>query len=89
MWNNATSGISDGTYQLMGEPVRPAGSQDETYDYTNWGIDYSWAYHMDRANPRGSGSEWLIAWPTAMRLTILADPDLRSTIEALRVKPPL
>ncbi|MCW3052238.1 MAG: hypothetical protein JWN14_1408, partial [Chthonomonadales bacterium] len=86
-WNNATLGISDGTFAPMGEPSRPYGSQDETYDYTDWGIDYPWAYHLDRAHPRGSGSEWLVAWPTAMRLTILADPELRSAIEALPGKP--
>jgi hypothetical protein len=79
LWNNATQGISDGTLSLVGLPPRPCGSQDETVNYTDWGYDYL-AQGMDRDNPRGAAQGWLTAWPTAMRLTILSDHELRQLI---------
>ena len=41
---------------------------------------------MDREHPRGAGQCWLTAWPTAMRLTVLAAPDILEQIEAWPVK---
>lgn len=57
IWDNATIGISDGTLAVMGR-VRPRGGQDEAFLHTRW------------ANPF-QVSEWLVAWPTAMRLEVL------------------
>jgi hypothetical protein len=86
LWNNASNGISTGTLVLYGLPPRPRGSQDETVNYTDWGYDWL-APGMDRNNPRGAGQCWLVGWPTAMRLTILADPNFRKCIETWTVKP--
>jgi hypothetical protein len=86
LWNNATQGISDGTFELMGQLPRPYGSQDETVNYTDWGYDWL-ANGMDRNHPRGAGQCWLVGWPSAMRLTVLADPELRKRIETWPVKP--
>ena len=66
---------------------RPCGSQDETVNYTDWGYDH-FAQGMDRDHPRGAGQCWLTAWPTAMRLTVLSDPEIRGQIETWPVKPP-
>jgi hypothetical protein len=85
LWNNGSQGISTGTLAVQGLPVRPCGSQDETVNYTDWGYDYL-AQGMDRENPRGAGQCWLTAWPTAMRLTVLADTDIREQIETWPVR---
>jgi hypothetical protein len=85
LWNNGSQGISTGTLAIQGLPARPCGSQDETVNYTDWGYDYL-AQGMDRENPRGAGQCWLTAWPTAMRLTVLADADIREQIETWPVK---
>lgn len=57
IWDNATIGISDGTLEVMGR-IRPRGGQDEAFLHTRW------------ANPF-QVSEWLVAWPTALRLEVL------------------
>ncbi|WP_051621192.1 hypothetical protein [Paenibacillus sp. UNC451MF] len=56
-WVNGTIGVSDGTLEVSGKP-RPAGSQDEGFFHTRWGMPFD-------------VSEWLVAWPTAFRLETL------------------
>ncbi|MFE5320518.1 hypothetical protein ACFQ88_17560 [Paenibacillus sp. NPDC056579] len=56
-WVNGTIGVSDGTLEVLGK-LRPAGSQDEGFYHTRWGVPYD-------------VSEWLVAWPTAFRLETL------------------
>jgi hypothetical protein len=86
LWSNASQGISTGQFAFQGLPPHPCGSQDETVNYTDW--NYSMLLPgIDRERPRGSGSGWLTAWPTAMRLTLLADPEVRKTIETWPVRP--
>ncbi len=87
VWSTSTYGISDGTWRLMGQGPRPRGSQDETVNHTDWNYRIGIGLNLDRNNPRGSGSEWLTIWPSAIRLEILADPELRSLVEAIPVKP--
>jgi len=82
IWNNASQGISEGSLIVQGiSSPRPAGSQDETVNYTDWGYDFA-AQGMDRLKPRGAGQCWMTAWPTSMRLTILSDPELWKRIAA-------
>ena len=88
LWNNASQGISTGTLVVQGLPPRPCGSQDETVNYTDWGYDYL-AQGMERQAPRGAGQCWLTAWPTAMRLTLLSDPDLLRRIDTWAVHSPI
>ena len=57
-WTNGMIGMSDGSLILMGKQ-RPAGSQDEAFFHTRWG------------GGQGNVSEWLVAWPTALRLEVL------------------
>jgi hypothetical protein len=74
------------TFSLKPGQAKPHDSQDESVNDTDWGYD-SLAQGMDRDAPRGAGQCWLTAWPTAMRLTALSDPDLRGRIETWTVKP--
>ncbi len=86
MWNVSTIGISDGSYAFMDRGPRPVGGQDETYSHSDWCLMWASSGNLDTRNPRGSASQWLTAWPTAMRLDILADKELRSVIETIPVK---
>jgi hypothetical protein len=79
----ATQGMSDGTTQWYGGPIRPRGAQDETFWCSDWGIDYDWAYGFDRAAPRGCTSQWLTMWTHVMLLETLADPMARQVIEEI------
>ena len=85
MWNVATAGISNGTLELMDRGPRPVGAQDETYNHTDWGYYYAATGNLDERNPRGAGSQWLVAWPTALRLDILADAETRKVVEQIPV----
>ena len=87
IWATSTYGISDGTWQMMGQGPRPRGSQDETLNFTDWNYHIGRGLNLDRNNPRGSSSEWLTIWPSAMRLEILSNPELRSLIDTIPVKP--
>jgi hypothetical protein len=87
IWATSTYGISDGTWQMMGQGPRPRGSQDETLNFTDWNYHIGRGLNLDRNNPRGSGSEWLTIWPSAMRLEILSNPELRSLIDTIPVRP--
>jgi len=57
-WCNATQGVSDGTLVVNGR-LRPAGSQDEAICHTRW---------QRNTTPAFCPTQWLSAWPCAMRL---------------------
>lgn len=57
IFNNASQLISDGHLVVLRQS-RPAGSQDEAFFQTNWGQPYAM-------------SQWLVAWPCALRLEAL------------------
>ncbi|MBR6765284.1 MAG: hypothetical protein IKM06_02240 [Clostridia bacterium] len=58
IWCNATQGISDGTLIVNGR-LRPAGSQDEAICHTRW---------KRNTTPPFTPTQWLTAWPCAIRL---------------------
>ena len=60
-WCNATQGVSDGTLVVNGR-LRPAGSQDEAIAHTRW---------RRNSTPAFCPTQWLAAWPCALRLEIL------------------
>jgi hypothetical protein len=57
-WHQSTMGLSDGSLTLKGI-TRPPGGQDEGFFHTRWGGE------------PGDVSDWLVAWPTALRLITL------------------
>ena len=59
MWRAILQFIGDGELTIRGS-VRPVGSQNEAVFHCNWGGD------------RGSLNDWLVAWPCAFRLSVLA-----------------
>ena len=52
--------FSDGVYGLL----RPVGSQNEAVFHCRWGFD---------RGKRGQLNNWLVAWPCAFRLSVLAE----------------
>ncbi len=80
IWDYSTQGISQGDMVLQGFPARPAGSQDETVNYTDWGYDFL-AFGMDRNNPRGAGQYWLVGWAHAYRMTILSESKITQSVD--------
>ena len=61
IWNNATEGVSDGTYGESGL-IYPAGGQSEAFCYARWGQAFQ-------------TSRWLVAWMGAFRLEVLRKTD--------------
>ena len=68
MWSAVLQCIGDGELEIHGL-VRPEGSQNEGIFHCSWGF---------RQYKRGNLNDWLVAWPCAFRLSVLAgelDPD--------------
>lgn len=63
MWCAVTQFIGDGKLTIHGE-VRPVGSQNEALFHCRW--DYE-------TGKRGQLNDWLVAWPCAFRLSVLAE----------------
>jgi len=61
VWNNASIGVSDGSYVESGLSY-PAGAQSEAFCYTRWGQAYQ-------------TSRWLVAWMGSFRLEVLRKTD--------------
>jgi hypothetical protein len=57
----------DGALTIHGR-VRPLGSQNEAVFHCNWGSDPKYFY----GGSRGGLNDWLVAWPCAFRLAVLA-----------------
>ena len=68
MWRAVLQFIGDGELAVHGA-VRPVGSQNEAVFHCNWGgsPDMFWGGN------RGGLNDWLVAWPCAFRLSVLAD----------------
>jgi len=58
--------IGDGTLKIHGK-VRPLGSQNEAVFHCNWNF---------RNYKRGSLNDWLVAWPCALRLSMIASKSI-------------
>ena len=67
MWRAVLQFIGDGELTVHGR-VRPAGSQNEAVFHCNWGGDPKYFY----GGNRGGLNDWLVAWPCAFRLSVLA-----------------
>ena len=63
MWRASLQGISDGTLVVHGH-LRPVGSQHEASFHCRWGFR--------EEDPKGKLGDWLVAWPCAFRLSVLA-----------------
>ncbi|MBQ8140492.1 MAG: hypothetical protein IJ038_02215 [Clostridia bacterium] len=62
MWSAVLQCIGDGTLNIHGI-TRPEGSQNEAIFHCSWGF---------RQYKRGNLNDWLVAWPCAFRLSVLA-----------------
>lgn len=69
MWQAAIQYIGDGTREIHGV-VRPVGSQNEAVFQCNWSFGWPGATFE-----RGALNDWLVAWPSAFRLSVLATED--------------
>ena len=63
MWRAVLQFIGDGELKIH-DAVRPVGSQNEALFQCNWGF---------RSGTKGQLNDWLVAWPCAFRLSVLAD----------------
>lgn len=63
MWEAVLQGIGDGTRKIHGK-VRPVGSQNEAVFQCTFGF---------YGRKRGDLNDWLVAWPCAFRLSVLAE----------------
>ena len=63
MWEAVLQGIGDGTRKIHGK-VRPVGSQNEAVFQCAFGF---------YGRKRGDLNDWLVAWPCAFRLSVLAE----------------
>jgi len=63
MWRAVTQYIGDGERVIHGV-VRPVGSQNEALFHCRWGFG---------DGKRGQLNDWLVAWPCAFRLSVLAE----------------
>jgi len=63
MWRAMLQYISDGTL-VIHDTVRPEGSQNEALFHCRWNFGGS---------QRGCLNDWLVAWPCAFRLSVLAE----------------
>ena len=69
MWRGGNQHVSDGNLEIHGK-IRPRGSQNEAYFHCRWSFTTKY-----RAYQRGDFNDWLVAWPSAFRMSALADPD--------------
>lgn len=65
MWRAVTQYIGDGEL-VIHDVVRPIGSQNEALFHCRWGFD---------TGNRGQLNDWLVAWPCAFRLSVLAEEE--------------
>ena len=65
MWRAVTQYIGDGEL-VIHNVVRPVGSQNEALFHCRWGFGHG---------RRGQLNDWLVAWPCAFRLSVLAEED--------------
>jgi hypothetical protein len=63
MWRAVTQYIGDGEL-VVHNVVRPIGSQNEALFHCRWGFGHG---------RRGQLNDWLVAWPCAFRLSVLAE----------------
>ena len=63
MWRAVTQYIGDGERVIHGV-TRPVGSQNEALFHCRWGFG---------EGKRGQLNDWLVAWPCAFRLSVLAE----------------
>ena len=68
MWNAVTQYISDGSL-VVHDRVRPVGSQNEALFHCRWG------FGGFSCEARGRLNDWLVAWPCAFRLSVLAEEE--------------
>ena len=66
MWRAVTQYIGDGDLVIHGLR-RPIGSQNEALFHCRWGFG---------SCKRGQLNDWLVAWPCAFRLSVLAEDEL-------------
>ncbi|MBQ7982519.1 MAG: hypothetical protein IJ302_03040, partial [Clostridia bacterium] len=65
MWRAVTQYIGDGTLKIH-DVIRPVVSQNESLFHCRWGFG---------DGKRGQLNDWLVAWPCAFRLSVLAEED--------------
>ncbi|MBE6593705.1 MAG: hypothetical protein E7642_06900 [Ruminococcaceae bacterium] len=65
MWRAVTQYIGDGELKIH-NVVRPVGSQNEALFHCRWGFG---------SGKRGQLNDWLVAWPCAFRLSVLAEEE--------------
>lgn len=70
MWRAVIQFIGDGTL-VIHDRVRPVGSQNEAVFHCRWGSEGNLFY----CGTRGDLSDWLVAWPCAFRLSVLAEKE--------------
>ena len=70
MWRAVLQFIGDGALTIHGR-LRPVGSQNEAVFHCNWGSDPKFFY----GGNRGGLNDWLVAWPCAFRLSVLASEE--------------
>lgn len=63
MWRAVLQYIGDGERRIHGV-IRPMGSQNEALFHCRWGFE---------TGTRGQLNDWLVAWPCAFRLSVLAE----------------
>jgi hypothetical protein len=68
MWKAVLQGISDGTLKIH-DRIRPLGSQNEAIFHCRWAFHGTQTY----GGTRGMLNDWLVAWPCAFRLSVLAE----------------
>lgn len=69
MWKAVVQFIGDGTLKIH-DRVRPVGSQNEAVLHCHWGWTGEYA-----SGDRGMLNDWLVAWPCAFRLSVLAEKE--------------
>ena len=67
MWRAVLQGIGDGKFTIH-DRVRPIGSQNEAIYHCRWVF-----VNAHEHGRRGSLNDWLVAWPCAFRLSVLAE----------------
>lgn len=67
MWSAILQYIGDGKL-VIHDRVRPVGSQNEAVYHCRWAFEYT-----HEKGERGQLNDWLVAWPCAFRLSVLAE----------------
>lgn len=69
MWKAVLQCIGDGELMIH-DRIRPVGSQNEAIYHCRWA--FVWDHH---GGGRGNLNDWLVAWPCAFRLSVLAEKE--------------